>query len=411
MSTEIDFPELDEAMADARPVEPAPQAAEQPAPTSTALALIVKTDVVEFSATEKGLIALHQRLHNIAYPALATVKGMGQAIADRRELRDLRIGVARMAKDLNAKDHTEYEARRDKRLEGVEKITGIVEALEKPIDEQIKAEDARKEKARLEKKRIEDERLAHHRGELAKIASYPDQARGQPAEKIAGAIEFVRSLTFGPEWEDFCDDAAEARDAAVAKLTAMHSAAVAQEAEAARLEAQRVENARVAAEQAETQRKLDEQAAELKQRQDDIDRAEREAQEKRDAELQAKATELHAENVQAAAPALTTTTPELDNPLVNQAAEPIAEAPAPAPVVEAVTQVYAPTPASRTTRVAARRPAPKSVDIATPAELRTEWAEFEFEVTPYLPDNIDFTSEAAARRFATALERIRAVFA
>lgn len=387
------------------PLVDAPSALTPIAVASRSAITIKEAAVTHLRAQEPTILALVERYRAVAL-VLDTPKGLAAGQAALTEVRENGRFAVQRARDatkdlLNA-------AKKDVEIEA-DRLIALIKPTEEHIEGQVSArkavlaaEKAERERLAAEAARVEAERVAHHRSELAKIASYPDQARGQPAAKLAGAIEFVRNLTFGPEWEEFCDDAANARDDAVAKLTAMHTAAVAQEAEAARLEAQRVENARVAAEQAETQRKLDEQAAALKQRQDDIDRMERKAQERRDAE--AKPQEYAPQDTAALLPVK---------------AEPIAEAPAPAsvaetpaPVVEAPALV--PVSSGGSYRMAVRRAAPtppKNVDIATPAELRAEWSTLEDALIPVFPLIVKHAEASDFARCLAALERMKAVFA
>ena len=164
MTETLEYPVLDQI--------PASTAASASTP-STALALLVKTNVAEFSVTERGLIDLHHRLHGIANTGLATVKGMDAAVADRRELRDLRVGLGKMATKFNTSDRTAYEMRRDARNDGCAKLTAITEALEMPICQQIDAELARKAAIKAEKDRIGWVESTGHAGQttaqLAKI--------------------------------------------------------------------------------------------------------------------------------------------------------------------------------------------------------------------------------------------------
>lgn len=279
-SATLDFPPIVEP---AQAQAPAPTALSLP-PLPGAALVVIETGVPEYRSTAQMLAELEQRLKGIAYPALETGAGMQVALDDRRALRDLRIGLNKLCEAKNKEQRAATKRDCEARDAGAEKLTKAIEALEKPIDEQIKAEEARKEAARLERQRIEAERVAKHRANIERIRGYVSQAQGQPSDKIAGAIAFVCGLTFGPEYEEFAGEAASSRDEVVVALNSLYATTKAREEEAARLEAQRIEQARIAAEQAEVQRRLDEQAAELKRRQDEIDRAEREAQAKRDAE-------------------------------------------------------------------------------------------------------------------------------
>jgi len=76
------------------------------------------------------------------------------------------------------------------------------------------------------------------------------------------------------QYQELAPLAMAAQAGTLATLRGLHTAAVAREAEAARLDAQRIENERVAAELAEKKRQQDEAEAELKRKADELAAAE-----------------------------------------------------------------------------------------------------------------------------------------
>ena len=133
--------------------------------------------LAKFSRVEAGLAALREKHGNVVYP-VATTAGMEDAKAARAEIRAGRFAVEKLRK--NAKTPLLQIGRRIDQ-EAI-RITEAILEVEQPIDDQIKAEEARKaaekeakraaevERLRLEaaeKLRIEQEQLAAQRAEIA----------------------------------------------------------------------------------------------------------------------------------------------------------------------------------------------------------------------------------------------------
>lgn len=102
-----------------------------------------------------GLADLRQKYQNVAY-AVATTAGNAEARAARKELVTLRGRVDGSYKEWNTHMLAAQRAMRAKAAELEKEIL----ALEKPIDDQIKADEERRKKEKEEKERIERERLA-----------------------------------------------------------------------------------------------------------------------------------------------------------------------------------------------------------------------------------------------------------
>lgn len=270
MSAVLDFPPPADAPTETAAIPATSTAIAVIDPKAAALALLVKTDVPEYSDTERGLIDLHQRLHNIAYSDLTTGKGMDAAIADRKALRDIRVGTAKMAKDLNTKDRTGYETRRDARNTGAEKLIAIAQELETPIDDQISVEVARKEAATVARKAAEKIRVDAHNAKLTVIRSFLGACQGLPSERIAAGIAQLAGQVYGDDWQEFLPMAVAAQAETLESMRALLASTKAAEDAAAAIEAQRLENARVAADQAEAQRKIDEAAAVVARQQREV---------------------------------------------------------------------------------------------------------------------------------------------
>lgn len=239
------------------------------------------SQITEYNATEAGLAELRQRYAGIAFD-LTSTKGDKEARAARKELVTLRTSLEAKRKELKA------PALEHARLIDAEaaRIKGEIEALECPIDAQIKADEARRERERQEKAEREAQRVAGHQAAVQSIRSIPVNAVGFASEKLRAVIGSLEETTYGDEMEEFQPLAERAKADALGQLQALLTKAEAAEAEAKRLaeeraelERQRAEQARIAAE-AEKRRQQEEAAAAEARRQAEAAAAEqRRAQE------------------------------------------------------------------------------------------------------------------------------------
>jgi colicin import membrane protein len=298
----------------------------------------IQTQIAEYSQTAAALGELRQRYENVVFP-VKTTAGMKDAIAARKELRDIRVGLEKMRKEIKAPALLRCQL-----IDSEAKtITAQLVALEDPIDGQIKAEEARKEREKQERERIERERVERIQAKITGIRSLPMAMTGQPAAEIAAEIEALEGFAPGAEFAEFVGAADAAKASALDALRAMHERQVAQEAEAARLAAERAELERLRAEAAERQRQEEARLAAERKAQEDKLRAEREAAQ---AELRAQRAEierqrLEFEQARAAAAEAARKAEEAAKPPVQEtpaepapAAEPKADEPAyPAPAV------------------------------------------------------------------------------
>lgn len=288
--------------------------------------------IVKYSRTEHALAILREKYKDAKYD-LTTTAGDKAARAARLELKTLRTDLEKKRTELKAPallfgKTIDSEAAR---------LTAEIQALETPIDAQIKADEKRREDERIAKEQAEAARRKVHTDGIAKIAGYVEQAADLPAARIAAGITYLEGMNLA-DFDDYLAEATATRDRTVAALRALHAKAVAREEEAARLDAERIEQARIAAEQAETARKLKEQQDELdRQRAEVQQREERIAAEER-AKLEREALErAAAERLQAEAAAA-----------AERAAQAAAASPTPAPTYPpaAPTQVLTTGPAN-----------------------------------------------------------------
>jgi hypothetical protein len=210
--------------------------------------------LAKFSRVEAGLAALREKHGNVVYP-VATTAGMADAKAARAEIRAGRFAVETLRK--TAKTPLLQIGRRID-AEAV-RITEAILEVEQPIDDQIKAEEARRladreakraaevERLRLEaaeKLRIEQEQLEAQRAEITRHQALLAEERARIDAEAAAARKKAD------------DEAAEARREAELEMAAQRKA-LADERALAEAEARRVADAQAA----EAKRLADAQAA------------------------------------------------------------------------------------------------------------------------------------------------------
>lgn len=248
------------------------------APANTLIVAAGK--IAEYSTTAAALGELHTKYANVIFP-VDTPLGMKDAIAARRVLWDLDLGLEKMRKEIKAP-----ALERTRLIDAEAKaISAQLVALKEPIDAQIKRQEAKVAAEKAERERKEAERKAAIQVKIDTIRGIPLAMTGQPAAEFDAEIAELRAFVPGDEFAEFKDDATAAANAAVVALLGMQEKQIAVEAEAARIEAERlaaveaqrlakIESDRIAAEQAAEAQRLADLRAELEaaaQRQRDAD--------------------------------------------------------------------------------------------------------------------------------------------
>lgn len=198
----------------------------------------VESALTEFDKITAGLADLAERFPaDLVYDVSAT-KGMKEAVAHRAAWREPRILVEKLRKTAKApvlalgKD---IDAR-------AAWITEQLEAGETPVDEQIKAEEARKEAEKQARINAEFGRVSAIQEALAEISMSAMSVMGKPSAAIGKALDDMRNTPLDPlVFQEQLDDAKAARNAAVIKLEQALKAQLFTEAEAAKVAAERAE--------------------------------------------------------------------------------------------------------------------------------------------------------------------------
>jgi len=203
------------------------------------------TVLVEYNRTEAALADLRARYAGAVYD-LTTTAGDKAARAARLEIVTLRTGLEKRRKELK-----EPAVAFGKRIdEEAKRITAEILALETPIDEQIKSDEARRAAEKAEKERIAAERVAGFRERIAAITACVARCHGIDSARIERGIAAVEAIEINAgDWAEFFAEAEIARSSTINKMHEILIVRREEEAVAARVEAQRVENERIAEEQ------------------------------------------------------------------------------------------------------------------------------------------------------------------
>jgi len=210
----------------------------------------VHTAIGEFDKIAAGLAALEKAHPKDIACAVSTPAGMNQAIAGRAAWRTPRIAVEKARKNAKA---PVLKLGRDIDAFARTLETKLLEG-EANYDDQIKAAEAAAEAARQAKIDAERRRIAGLNLRIDEIKASAIRAVGKPAAEIVSRIQMLTGTDVGASFQELQPAAEQARDATLATLRELHAAAVAQEAEAARIAAERAELERRQAEQAEASR-------------------------------------------------------------------------------------------------------------------------------------------------------------
>ena len=106
----------------------------------------MSTEIVEYSKTDAALADLASRYKGVVFE-VATREGMGAAIKARAEVRGYRVDLEKIRVEIKAP-----ALERCRLIDSeAKRINDALEALEDPIDQQIKLEETRKERERAER--------------------------------------------------------------------------------------------------------------------------------------------------------------------------------------------------------------------------------------------------------------------
>jgi colicin import membrane protein len=239
----------------------------------------ITTEITEYTPTAQALAEFRQRYENAVFP-VATTEGMRKAIEARREIRETRVALEAKRKEIK-----EPALRRCQLIDAeAKRITAELEALENPIDAQIKAEQERKEREKREAAEREQRRRDHVDACMRRVRQFVTVSVGRSSAAVREQLASLISATQGADTSEFTDVErrayADAAEESAAELRKMADEMEAHEAEQARMAAERAELERQQAElrrqQEETRARIEEAEKALRDAQEAQAKAERE---------------------------------------------------------------------------------------------------------------------------------------
>jgi hypothetical protein len=210
----------------------------------------VSTALVEVTGTNKRVTELYERgrqlseqFRKVAFD-VTTTKGMADACKARQQLREEVRYPLQQLQEAGSKMLGTMQRQFNERAKA---LIAEVSAWEKPIHEQIVAEEARKEAARVAKTEAEERRRSGLLTRVGEISGIPTHCIGMTSQQIRDHLAATEAIEIDDSFAEYRNAAAMAKDNTVAALRKMLDAQVALEAEQAEVAAER-ERQRVARE-------------------------------------------------------------------------------------------------------------------------------------------------------------------
>lgn len=202
---------------------------------STELETVSKA-LTDINAVSAGIAELKTQYGGVVFE-VGTTAGMDEAKAARLAIRNPRYEVERIRKAAKAPilalgKKLDTEAAR---------IEAELLKIEGPIDQQIKAEEARKEAERQAKIDAEMKRVADLQERIAELRGNQILSVMSGSALITEHINDLEKIAVDGSFEEFVQQADDAKVAGLARLRQLHAAAVQHEAEQARIAAEREE--------------------------------------------------------------------------------------------------------------------------------------------------------------------------
>lgn len=233
------------------------------AKTTTALAVVTKA-VEEINALEAGFAALEQQYRGVVFD-VGTSKGMGEACKARATIREPRYAIQSIQKETKS-------TLNDLKREVDSQATALIErisAIETPVHTQITNEEDRKRQEKEAKAAAERQRIVAIEERISDIRESVILAAGKSSVQIGSILTELVALVIDDTFAEFKQRAETAKEATIARLRAIHTSALAHEAEQAQLEAERERLAREKQEQGAAAANERERIAEEQRRQDE----------------------------------------------------------------------------------------------------------------------------------------------
>lgn len=191
--------------------------------------------VAAYNKTEAGLAKLRDKFQGATFD-LTTTKGDKEARQARKELVTLRTTLEALRKEKKAPHLAACKLLDDE----AKRINGEILALEKPIDEQIRADELRREQERMQREAEERARLDKARVRIGEIQRMAASVMTGTSEQIRARIEEVEAMVISEdEFGELLAAAKSTVDMVVMQLEALLSTVLMREAQAEEMRKQR----------------------------------------------------------------------------------------------------------------------------------------------------------------------------
>lgn len=211
--------------------------------------VLIESALQNFDRVAAGLSLLEKNYKNVLFD-VETPLGLAHAKAARAAIREPRYEVERLRKGAKAP-----LLALGKRLDAeATRITNALMTLEVPIVRQIDELEARKEAEKQATAAAEAKRIADIQARIDQMRNMAAELAGFPSALITDYLDGVIATVIDESFAEFQQIASDAKGATVGRLSQLRDAAIAQEAEAARIKAERAELAKLRAEQKERDR-------------------------------------------------------------------------------------------------------------------------------------------------------------
>lgn len=256
--------------------------------------------VAAYNKTEAGLAKLRDKFQGATFD-LTTTKGDKEARQARKELVTLRTTLEALRKEKKAPHLAACKLLDDE----AKRINGEILALEKPIDEQIRADELRREQERAQREAEERARMEKARARISEIQRMSASVMSGTSIQIRARIDEVKAIVIDEsEFGDLTGAATSTVEMVVMQLESLLSTVVMREEQAEAMRKQREEHEAALRKQ---QEELEAQRAELERQREEAEQAAADARRqaedaRRQAdEVLARARDLEAKAVVAAA--------------------------------------------------------------------------------------------------------------
>lgn len=256
--------------------------------------------VAAYNKTEAGLAKLRDKFQGATFD-LTTTKGDKEARQARKELVTLRTTLEALRKEKKAPHLAACKLLDDE----AKRINGEILALEKPIDEQIRADELRREQERAQREAEERARMEKARARISEIQRMSASVMSGTSIQIRTRIDEVKAIVIDEsEFGNLTGAATSTVEMVSMQLESLLSTVVMREEQAEAMRKQREEHEAALRKQ---QEELEAQRAELERQREEAEQAAADARRqaedaRRQAdEVLARARDLEAKAVVAAA--------------------------------------------------------------------------------------------------------------